>query len=488
LAESHATDASRIPPSRFYPVDVDVIDRDVLELDLYIWHERSPRPVLYRASGVEFTTADRRELLSNGVEALFIPDEQHATYRAMLARRIDDCFEHTEADASERAGAARHICRRSVEDVLRLPDRPEAVLAVQSVSRTLARWCREQPRVFALMLDMGAHDYFTLAHLINVGVGCAMLAARIRPDDEELVGDCLQGGLLHDIGKRAIPESVLTKEGRLSAAEWEFIRKHPGLGYKELEACPGIPSRVLEMVRDHHERLDGMGYPAGLLGSAIGLHTRICTVVDCFDAIVSKRPYREPIHPSQAIRLLSDGAEAVFDPEVLLAWSRLVSEMLNRDPDRARGMPAPGAVTPPLSSLLPSPMPEGLGESPADGSAVGDPDNRRRFPRTRCNAPIKAVFLRQGKAGPVLPGEVFELQTLDIAKGGLLLQTDWPFTLGDVLALILPQGDAPPIRLYARVGRVRRDFNEQGKWLAGVRFVPESQIHPASPLSERRAS
>ncbi len=488
MAEPKAKSSTPTPPSRFYPVDVDAIDHDVLQLDLYMWHERSPRPVLYRAQGVEFSERDRRELLSNGVETLFIPDQQHAVYREMLARRIDDCFEEPDCAPQERAAAALHVCRRAVEDVLMLPDRAESVAAVSAVSKALSKWSQQNPKVFSYLLDLGAHDFYTLTHMINVGVGCAMLAHQLRPKDAEFISDCLQGGLLHDLGKRGIPEDILCKEGRLDPGEWEMVRKHPALGYAELSKAESVPPRVLEIVRDHHERLDAEGYPRGISGDSIGLHTRICTVVDCFDAVVSKRPYRDPIHPSGAIKLLTDVAGTIVDHEVLLAWAKLVNTLLAEDPQRTKGLKPGESIGPSVTNLLPRPMVQEFTQPPAAQVSTIGADNRRRFPRKRCQATIRATFLRQGKAAPVLPGESVDLRMLDIAKGGVLLQSDWPFTLGDVLVLMFPQGDAPPIRLHARVVRVRKDSGEDGKWVSGVRFIAESELRASSGAGSRKAS
>src|SRR5688572_28880555 len=98
--------------------------------------------------------------------------------------------------------------------------------------------------------------------------------------------------MLHDAGKRSIPEEILNKEGKLDPDEWSQIQQHPTLGYKELKLHPSLPDIVPLMARDHHERLDGKGYPNGIRGDDIEFPARVCAVVDVYDAITAARPYR----------------------------------------------------------------------------------------------------------------------------------------------------------------------------------------------------
>ena len=129
--------------------------------------------------------------------------------------------------------------------------------------------------------------------------------------------------LLHDIGKAIIPAGILNKPGKLSTHEWGFIHEHPSTAYETLRRIP-FPWPVADVVHQHHERLDGSGYPMGLSGDSIHLWARIIAVADIFDAMTSHRPYRPGLPLREAIEELSSGLETKYDPEVVKAINRVL--------------------------------------------------------------------------------------------------------------------------------------------------------------------
>ncbi len=133
-----------------------------------------------------------------------------------------------------------------------------------------------------------------------------------------------RGALLHDIGKILLPDAILLKQGRLTAAEWEVMRRHPGYAQALLQPLPCLQP-ALAIPYCHHEKWDGTGYPRGLKGEAIPLAARLFAVVDVWDALRSKRPYR-PAWPVEAVtaHILSQAGRH-FDPQVAEAFLRLIS-------------------------------------------------------------------------------------------------------------------------------------------------------------------
>jgi HD-GYP domain-containing protein (c-di-GMP phosphodiesterase class II) len=153
------------------------------------------------------------------------------------------------------------------------------------------------------------------------------------------------GGLLHDMGKLSVPSSVLTKPGPLDDAEFAEIRKHPEAGELLLRDLGGFAPGVLRLVLDHHERLDGTGYPRGLAGHELDLETRILAACDVYDALVSDRVYRSAWSQERAFALLEDAAK--FDQACVDALQRVVAPPFVADVAK----PAPA----PLPRLRPAP-------------------------------------------------------------------------------------------------------------------------------------
>jgi HD-GYP domain-containing protein (c-di-GMP phosphodiesterase class II) len=132
------------------------------------------------------------------------------------------------------------------------------------------------------------------------------------------------GALVHDIGKLSVPNTVLQKPGPLTDEEFEIIQRHPEWGDKMLSDL-GFGEEVRQLVRDHHERLDGSGYPHGAQGSLISLDVRILAVCDVYDALISRRVYREAWPHERAVALLREESGTSFDPKCVAALERVLS-------------------------------------------------------------------------------------------------------------------------------------------------------------------
>ena len=174
--------------------------------------------------------------------------------------------------------------------------------------------------------DLGEHLEGVTELAVAVGVKLG-----VEPD---VLHQLRWAARLHDVGKMAVPESILLKRGRLDEREWEFVRRHTIVGQRILEAAPSLGGTGA-VVRSSHERWDGTGYPDGLAGEDIPLAARIIAVCDAFDAMVSDRPYRPALSAGEALQELARGAGEQFDPAVLTAFLDALAE---RPPSRARGV------------------------------------------------------------------------------------------------------------------------------------------------------
>jgi HD-GYP domain-containing protein (c-di-GMP phosphodiesterase class II) len=176
-------------------------------------------------------------------------------------------------------------------------------------------------RVRVLMLRLAAKDVSTEQHTRRVAEWAVAIGETLGLSPGRL-HDLALAGMVHDIGKLAIPDAILAKPGALTDAEMDVIRRHPVLG-DELLADLGYPDRIRRVVRGHHERLDGGGYPDGLRGEQIDLDTRILSVADVWDALVSPRVYRSAWTPERAMALMVGDTGAAFDERCVAALCTL---------------------------------------------------------------------------------------------------------------------------------------------------------------------
>jgi len=170
----------------------------------------------------------------------------------------------------------------------------------------------------------------------------AELAVRVAREmglAEATVRRCAVAGLLHDVGKAFVPEALLEKPGPLTEQEWRLVREHPRLGAELLADLSPVLSGVAEIIRDHHERPDGRGYPAGRRAGEIRIEARVIAACDAWAAMRSDRPYRPALGFEEALAELRRGRGRQFDGVVVDAFQRLSARPYSLEPEAS----APGA-------------------------------------------------------------------------------------------------------------------------------------------------
>ena len=179
----------------------------------------------------------------------------------------------------------------------------------------------------SLVRLVGQRDRHTAGHCERLASSGVALGAAMRLDSGSL-RSLYVGGYLHDIGKVGIPDSILFKPGKLSGPEWEIMRSHPVLGE---EICRPLqsPSGLLPLVRHHHERWDGSGYPDNLRGTEIPLLARVLQVVDIYDALTNPRPYKQAYSSAHALAILQEETDRGWrDKEIVSLFIRTHQRML----------------------------------------------------------------------------------------------------------------------------------------------------------------
>ena len=165
----------------------------------------------------------------------------------------------------------------------------------------------------ATLFKLKKYDEYSYTHCINVGVLAIILGKYLGLDKDAL---SLLGlaGLFHDVGKARIPEEILNKPASLTARETEIIKTHPVESYKIISATGGPAQDILRGALEHHERYDGTGYPRGLSGGDIGVFGRIVSIVDVYDALTSKRVYKDAMPTAKALSLMYQWRDSTFAP------------------------------------------------------------------------------------------------------------------------------------------------------------------------------
>ena len=174
-----------------------------------------------------------------------------------------------------------------------------------------------------LLFDLAHHDTRTFVHVTNVAAYAVLLAQALGIDDPQELQQIAVGALLHDVGKRNLPQELLNKKGRLTERERDQIRLHPLRGYEEMCERDDLSFGQLMMIYQHHEWVDGSGYPVAIPADEIHPWAKMLAVVDVFDALTVQRPYRDPLPANEALNILADGVNKQFDGEAVNCWITL---------------------------------------------------------------------------------------------------------------------------------------------------------------------
>ncbi|GGB08273.1 HD-GYP domain-containing protein [Agarivorans gilvus] len=169
-----------------------------------------------------------------------------------------------------------------------------------------------QSNALLCLAKIRAKDKYLMEHSLNVGMLLAYFG-RFLGMNKNKQKQLLMGGMLHDIGKIKTPDEVLHKPGKLSDEEFVIMRQHVVHSYQILKAQEGVSTTMLDIARNHHERLDGKGYPNQLKGEQLSETTRMANIVDCYDALTADRVYKSGMPPTAAFRILLAGVDSQFD-------------------------------------------------------------------------------------------------------------------------------------------------------------------------------
>jgi putative nucleotidyltransferase with HDIG domain len=190
---------------------------------------------------------------------------------------------------------------------------------ISSVSKSMD----DNPTVFLSVTRLKSKDEVTFLHSLSVSA-LMILFSRHLGLDEATVQTLGTAGLLHDVGKLEIPLEILNKEGRLDEDEIKMIRDHPEKGHAILSRQEGMSEIVLDVCLNHHERIDGKGYPRRLSETQVSFHARLAAICDVYDAVTSVRPYKAPWSASQALKWML-GSEGQFDRRLVKKFALCLS-------------------------------------------------------------------------------------------------------------------------------------------------------------------
>lgn len=297
----------------------------VTDFDLYISMSADREPVLYREKHLLFTREALDRLRDLGVSEFLVHNEQREVYYHYVEANLEAILSDTAASLPEKTQVLYDCAHNVVREFMSNPNAGEVIPRSETLVNNLVKFIFEDDTSFSYFLKASSFDYHTYTHSVNVFVYSVTLAQFLGHDDPAFLHDFGTGALLHDIGKSRVPADVLNCKGALSDAQWGLMKKHPEWGHDILKKQGVTNEIVLRVTRHHHEKLSGGGYPDGLRAAQLPYYVRIATICDIFDALTTRRSYKNALNSFPALKLMQDEFKGQIDPEIFSSFVRMMS-------------------------------------------------------------------------------------------------------------------------------------------------------------------
>jgi HD-GYP domain-containing protein (c-di-GMP phosphodiesterase class II) len=283
------------------------------------------KPRLYAAANSRPSPADLQRLHDSAVRHLWVHADEIPQLRAQLR--------HVLASGADLPGRVklemiREGAKGQFAAAWKQAETDPLVQTAVFMAEQILQTCFQEDSLQGQLLSLCGHDGDTFAHLTNVSIFGLLLAQGLGLKDQKTLVEIGTAALLHDLGKRAVSTDVLRKAGPLTPRQCEAMSRHPQIGFEELCLRSDVSQGELLMVYQHHERIDGSGYPCRLDGDNIHWMARLCAIVDVFDSLTAQRPYHAPSTPEEALEFLNRGSGQSFDCEMVQCWNAMIHQTI----------------------------------------------------------------------------------------------------------------------------------------------------------------
>ena len=263
------------------------------------------------------------------IESLYISDAEYEKYELYAQNHLNTIATNKEIPFAEKVDIIYDKASSVMDELFHNPDALGNMEKSQAIVGGFVNIVLQDEATLASIMKIAAHDYYTHTHSINVSIYSLSLAKFIGLKDKDLE-DMGMSSMLHDLGKSKVDWDIINKNGKLTDAEFNSMKKHPGSGY-EIALEMGITDkRVLAGIRSHHEKLDGTGYPDGLKDKEISLFPRIIGVCDVFDALTTKRSYKDAMTSFEAISIMKKHMQGHLDMRLVDTLIKMCSANENK--------------------------------------------------------------------------------------------------------------------------------------------------------------
>lgn len=292
--------------AEYLPVPIPHLRVDkITDFNLYCLPHQDEGFVLYRNKDLAFTQDVCERLRENDVDILYVETSEADTYRRYLERHLPDLLRDPHVGLETKSTVVYTSARGLIKDVMEDPRSGDLMPRSSRLVENMTEFMLRERGALESLMKVSSFDYYTYTHSVNVYVFAFSLLQRLGEAPETLLRFGV-GGLLHDVGKSKLDPAIINCRGKLSPQQWEMMKMHPVYGCEILEAQGVTDEIIFDVTRHHHEKLQGNGYPDGLAGDKISLYARVTAIADIFDALTTRRSYKEAMRSFPALKLMRE--------------------------------------------------------------------------------------------------------------------------------------------------------------------------------------
>ncbi len=303
---------------KYIPIDIQSfrnVTRDI-SFDIYLkLSGDNIAHVFSRSTGLDYKRL--AQYIQKGIRELYIRVEDEDAYKIFISATTDSIFNDPRVSPEKKTATLLNMTEQNMSELFsQFNIAEETAHKAQTVVRSYVNLMIESPKTLGIILQLVSHGEYLYYHSIAVSIFSMFIAKASGQFHQKFMETVGMGGFLHDIGSTQIKKEVVSSPTALTEEQWCEMRSHTQLGLQMIQNTPGIPAEVCYIVYQHHEKMNGKGYPNGIFGPNIYYPAKIVAIADALSALISKRPFRPAYSVKEAIEIIRT-EEGHFDKELV---------------------------------------------------------------------------------------------------------------------------------------------------------------------------
>jgi HD-GYP domain-containing protein (c-di-GMP phosphodiesterase class II) len=307
----------------FVPISLESIEPVVFP-DVALYLKTGSNHVLYKSNGRDFTYHDHDRLSKHGVEFIFVSKDDMDVITSYMEASAERMLKSDLLNAKAKGKMIYQTSINFVDDMFSNPEKTNDLDRTKRLIENLILFLSENPDAISSLESVMSHNYHTFVHSIQVASLTLMMHSEAYTLSHDEMLDVGTGAILHDFGKIFIPQEILNKSGKLNDAEIEVLKRHPEEGYNFLQNKGVLSPVSLTIVRLHHERCNGSGYPLGLESREIPRSAQVTGIADVYCTLTTDNHGNKTMPPHIAVQLMRNQMKDLFSPHLLDTLEKLV--------------------------------------------------------------------------------------------------------------------------------------------------------------------